>query len=42
MDRALMPVGEDDDGRDLVTKTNGGRAAVAHARRVAEITGSNS
>ena len=41
MDEALMPVGEDDDEtRDLLTKTTGGRAAVAHAKRVAVLTGS--
>ena len=40
MDEALTPVGEDDDEtRDLLTKTTGGRAAVAHAKRVAVLTG---
>ncbi|MGH6939869.1 B12-binding domain-containing radical SAM protein [Hypericibacter sp.] len=38
-DRALMPVGEDDDETlDLLTQTTGGRAAVAHARKIAELT----
>ena len=38
-----MPVGEDgDETRDLLTQTTGGRAAVAHAKRVAVLTGSNS
>jgi radical SAM superfamily enzyme YgiQ (UPF0313 family) len=42
-DQALTPVGEDnDEARDLLTKTTGGRAAVAHAKRVAELTGSRS
>ena len=40
MDQALMPVGEDgDETHDLVTKTAGGREAVAHAKRVAMLTG---
>jgi len=40
MDRALTPVGADDDETlDLVTKTTGGRAAVAHIHKVAELTG---
>jgi len=43
MDQALMPVGDDnDETRDLLTRTTGARAAVAHARRVAVLTGSNS
>ena len=38
-DRALTPVGEDDDETlDLLTQTTGGRAAVAHARKIAELT----
>jgi len=38
-----MPVGDDnDETRDLLTRTTGARAAVAHARRVAVLTGSNS
>ena len=40
MDRALTPVDDDDDETlDLMTKTSGGRAAVAHAKKVAELTG---
>ena len=40
MDQALTPVGEDDDeSLELLTKTTGGRAAVAHVRKVAELTG---
>jgi len=43
MDQALMPVGDDnDETRDLLTRTTGGRAAVAHAKRVAVLTGANS
>jgi hypothetical protein len=39
MDQALMPVGDDNDETlDLLTKTTGGRAAVAHVRKVAELT----
>jgi len=34
MDQALMPVHEDDETLDLLTKTSGGRAAVAHLKRV--------
>ncbi len=41
MDQALMPVGDDnDESRDLLTKTTGAGRAVAHAKRVAELTGS--
>ena len=40
MDRALTPVGDDNDEmRDLMTKTTGGHAAVAHAKKVAALTG---
>ena len=40
MDQALAPVGNDDDeSLELLTKTTGGRAAVAHVRKVAELTG---
>ncbi len=40
MDTALMPVRDDDDAAlDLLTKTTGGRAAVSHVRKVAELTG---
>ena len=40
MDQALTPVGDDNDETlDLLTKTTGGRAAVAHVRKVAELTG---
>ena len=39
VDQALTPVGEDnDEGRDLLTKTGGAGAAVAHAKRVAMLT----
>ena len=39
MDRAITPVGEDgDETLDLLTKTTGGRAAVAHIKKVAELT----
>ncbi len=39
MDEALSPVRDDDDVTlDLLTKTTGGRAAVAHARKVAALT----
>ena len=39
MDQALMPVGDDNDETlDLLTKTTGGRAAVAHVRKIAELT----
>ena len=40
MDQALMPVADDEDETlDLLTKTTGGRAAVAHSRKVAQLTG---
>jgi radical SAM superfamily enzyme YgiQ (UPF0313 family) len=39
MDEALTPVGDDDDATlDLLTKTAGASAAIAHGRRVAELT----
>ena len=39
MDLALTPVDEDDDvALDLMTKTTGGLAAVAHGRKIAELT----
>jgi radical SAM superfamily enzyme YgiQ (UPF0313 family) len=38
VDQALMPVGDDDDLLDLMTITTGARSAVAHARRIAELT----
>ena len=39
-DQALTPVREDDDVTlDLLTKTTGGRGAVAHIKKVAELTG---
>ncbi|HWA44148.1 MAG TPA: radical SAM protein [Hypericibacter adhaerens] len=39
-DRALTPVDDNDhETLDLLTKTTGGRAAVAHARRIGELTG---
>jgi len=39
-DQALMPVGEDgDESLDLLTRTAGARGAVAHAKKVAMLTG---
>jgi hypothetical protein len=38
MDMALMPVGDDDEALDLMTKTAGARASVAHFKRVAQLT----
>jgi hypothetical protein len=38
-DLALMPVGDDDEKLDLITKTTGGRTAVAHIKKVAALTG---
>jgi hypothetical protein len=38
MDQALTPVGDDDSSLDLMTKTGGARAAVAHIKRVDELT----
>jgi hypothetical protein len=38
MDQALTPVGDDDETLDLLTKTTGARAAVAHIKKVAELT----
>jgi hypothetical protein len=39
MDQALMPVGDDNDETfDLLTRTTGGRAAVAHAKKIVELT----
>jgi hypothetical protein len=39
MDQALMPVGDDNDEKlDLLTKTTGGRASVAHVNKVAQLT----
>jgi hypothetical protein len=41
MDQALSPVRDDDDDTlDLLTRTTGAGAAVAHIRKVAELTGS--
>jgi hypothetical protein len=40
MDLALTPVHDDDDTTlDLLTKTTGARAAVAHIHKVNELTG---
>ena len=39
VDQALTPVGDDDAALDLLTKTSGAKAAVAHVRRIAELTG---
>jgi len=42
MDRALAPVGDGDDATlDLLTKTVGASAAIAHIRKVAELTGAS-
>lgn len=38
MDRALTPVSDEDETLDLITKTRGGKAAVAHAKRVDQLT----
>jgi hypothetical protein len=39
MDQALTPVHDDDDDTlDLMTKTSGARAAIAHIKRVSELT----
>lgn len=40
-DQALQPVGEDDDNAafDLLTQTTGAVAAVAHAKKIAQLTG---
>ena len=39
-DQALAPVSDDgDETLDLLTKTSGGRAAVAHVRKIAGLTG---
>jgi hypothetical protein len=39
MDRALAPVGDDNDATlDLLTKTTGASTAIAHFRKVAELT----
>ena len=41
-DRALTPVSdEDDETFDLLTKTTGARAAIAHVKKVAELTGTH-
>jgi hypothetical protein len=42
MDAALAPVGDDNDATlDLMTKTTGAGAAIAHIRKVAELTGAS-
>ena len=42
MDQALTPVRDDEDtALDLLTKTTGARAAVAHVKKVAELTGAS-
>jgi hypothetical protein len=38
MDQALTPVGDDDGSLDLMTKTGGAQAAVAHIKRVDALT----
>jgi len=40
IDRALTPVGDNEEDLDLLTKTTGGTAAVAHVRTIAALTGS--
>ena len=41
-DRALTPIRDDDDETfDLLTKTTGARAAIAHVKKVAELTGTH-
>jgi hypothetical protein len=40
-DLALTPVRDDDDALELISATAGGRAAVAHARRIADLTAAN-
>ena len=40
MDQSLTPVADDEDATlDLLTKTTGAVAAVAHMRKVAQLTG---
>jgi hypothetical protein len=42
IDAALTPVGDDDDAAlDLLTKTTGSAAALAHIRKVAHLTGAS-
>ena len=42
MDRALTPVRDDDDETfDLLTKTTSPRVAIAHGKKVAELTGAH-
>jgi hypothetical protein len=42
MDQALAPVADDDDVRlDLLTKTTGAAHAIAHTKKVAELTGAS-
>ena len=38
-DLALTPGGDDEESLDLLTKTTGVQAAMAHAKKVAELTG---
>ena len=38
MDLALTPVSDDDESLDLLNKTAGAQAAVAHVKKVAELT----
>jgi hypothetical protein len=41
-DQVLTPVREDEDVTvDLLTKTTGARAAIAHVKKIAELTGSS-
>ncbi len=37
-DAALTPVGSDDENLDLLNRTTGAKAAVAHIKRIAELT----
>ena len=41
MDRALTPVSDDDETLDLLTKTTGASAAIAHVKKVAVLTGAH-
>jgi hypothetical protein len=42
LDRALMPVEDDEDETlDLMTQTTGAKSAVAHIKKIAELTGAH-
>ena len=38
IDRALTPVSDSDENLDLIKKTRGGTAAMAHVKKVAQLT----